>query len=38
MLFLIFFIFANQNVLRPEDDIKLIDSDKEEGKRGSSTI
>lgn len=28
-----FFISANQNVLRPEDDIKLIDSDKEEGKR-----
>lgn len=28
-----FFISANQNVLRPEDDIKLIDSDKEDGKR-----
>lgn len=28
-----FFISANQNVLRPEDDIKLIDSDKEESKR-----
>lgn len=28
-----FFISANQNVLRPEDDIKLIDSDKEEGQR-----
>ena len=28
-----FFISANQNVLRPENDIKLIDSDKEDGKR-----
>lgn len=28
-----FFISANQNVLRPEDDIKLIDSDKEADKR-----
>lgn len=28
-----FFISANQDVLRPEDDIKLIDSDKEEGRR-----
>lgn len=28
-----FFISANQNVLRPEDDIKLIDSDKEVGQR-----
>lgn len=28
-----FFISANQNVLRPEDDIKLIDSDKEVGHR-----
>ena len=28
-----FFISANQNVLRPEDDIKLIDSDKEDSKR-----
>lgn len=28
-----FFISANQNVLRPENDIKLIDSDKEGGKR-----
>ena len=27
-----FFISANQNVLRPEDDIKLIDSDKEADK------
>lgn len=28
-----FFISANQNVLRPENDINLIDSDKEDGKR-----
>lgn len=28
-----FFISANQNVLQPEDDIKLIDSDKEAGQR-----
>lgn len=28
-----FFISANQNVLQPEDDIKLIDSDKEAGLR-----
>ena len=28
-----FFISANQNVLRTENDIKLIDSDKEDGKR-----
>ena len=28
-----FFISANQNVLRPENDIKLIDSDKEDDKR-----
>lgn len=28
-----FFISANQDVLRPEDDIKLIDSDKQEGLR-----
>ena len=28
-----FFISANQNVLQPEDDIKLIDSDKEENQR-----
>lgn len=28
-----FFISANQNVLHPENDIKLIDSDKEDGKR-----
>lgn len=28
-----FFISANQNVLQPEDDIKLIDSDKNEGKQ-----
>lgn len=28
-----FFISANQNVLQPEDDIKLIDSDKEECQR-----
>lgn len=28
-----FFISANQNVLRPKDDIKLIDSDKEADKR-----
>lgn len=28
-----FFISANQNVLRPENDIKLIESDKEDGKR-----
>ena len=28
-----FFISANQNVLQPEDDIKLIDSDKEASKR-----
>lgn len=28
-----FFISANQNVLRPEDDIKLIDNDKEKGQR-----
>lgn len=28
-----FFISANQNVLRPEDDIKLIDNDKEADKR-----
>lgn len=28
-----FFISANQNVLRPEDDIKLIDSDKEAEQR-----
>lgn len=28
-----FFISANQNSLLPEDDIKLIDSDKEEGQR-----
>lgn len=28
-----FFISANQNVLQPEDDIKLIDSDKEVGQR-----
>lgn len=28
-----FFISANQNVLRPENGIKLIDSDKEDGKR-----
>ena len=28
-----FFISANQNVLQPEDDIKLIDSDKEADKR-----
>lgn len=28
-----FFISANQNVLQPEDDIKLIDSDREAGQR-----